>query len=86
MTAEALNINWPVDTISDRLLSCASQTGIHMFQPEQSERSLTVIGNADQGLITLVFSVGGQMSHLSLYKWFWNIPLVRWIFALWLTA
>ncbi len=85
MTAISMPLDRQVPSLCEDLLSYANTAGIHMFQPEQADKTLTILGNQDQGLITLVFSVGGEMSHLRLHKWFWSIPLVRWIFARWLT-
>jgi len=85
MTAESISLDSKVFSLGEDLLRYANTAGIHMFQPEQSRRSLTIIGNQDQGDVTLVFSFGGSCSHIRLHKWFFWLPMVRWIFARWLT-
>ena len=84
MTAISMTMDSKVASLGEDLLRYANTAGVHIFQPEQSQKQLTIIGNTNQGLITLVFCYSGDIWHLSLNKWFWNIPLVRWICALWL--
>ena len=72
------------DSITSQLLTYASQQGIHVFRPEDSNRNLILI-NQDQGVITLVFSDAGDITHKKISKRIWNIPLVRWFYARWLT-
>lgn len=83
MTVASIS-QWSVEPLGDQLLRYANTPGIHMFTKEDNRKNLTIIGNSDQGAITLVFSFAGECSHLELPKWFWNIPLVRWIFSVWL--
>jgi hypothetical protein len=85
MTIANINVEEGVGSVTGQLLRYASQQGIHMFRPEDSNKNLTIV-NRDQGIITLVFTDSGGISHRNISKRIWNFELVRRFYARWLTC